>query len=99
MFGGAGLYHRGIFFAILFDDFLYFKVDDRNRPDYLAANMEPFRPYPDRKVTFQYYRVPADVLEDRRLLRAWAEKAVGAARDGRATPPRKTSKRRERRGR
>jgi hypothetical protein len=32
MFGGAGLYLDGTFFAIVADDVLYFKVDDSNRP-------------------------------------------------------------------
>lgn len=86
MFGGVGLYCRGTFFAILFDDLLYLKVNDGNRRDFLAAKMEPFRPYPDRpSTTFQYYRVPADVLEDRKQLAAWAAKAVEAAAAARAS--------------
>jgi len=28
MFGGAGLYFDGLFFALIADDILYFKVDD-----------------------------------------------------------------------
>ena len=37
MFGGVGLYRRGVFFAILANDVLYFKVDDKTRPAYEAA--------------------------------------------------------------
>src|SRR5687768_8807300 len=100
MFGGAGLYRRGLFFGILFDDLLYLKVDGFNRADYLEAKMEPFRPFPNRSGTMQYYRVPADVLEDPRRLSAWAEKSLRAAAAGggpRGRP--KRSPRREGRGR
>ena len=33
MFGGVGLYCRGVFFGIMARDVLYLKVDDRNRAD------------------------------------------------------------------
>ncbi|HAR45138.1 MAG: competence protein TfoX [Nitrospirae bacterium GWC2_57_13] len=79
MFGGAGLYHKGLFFALVADDVLYFKVDDSTRGDFDAAAMEPFRPYGDEGYAMQYYEVPVDVLEDRDQLAAWAEKAIGVA--------------------
>ncbi len=72
MFGGAGLYLDGVFFAIVADDLLYFKVDDSNLPDYLSAGMARFH-------TLRYYEVPAEVIEDREALRQWAEKAVDVA--------------------
>jgi len=46
MFGGVGLYHAGVFFGILASDTLYLKVDDSNLPDYEAAGMAEFNPYP-----------------------------------------------------
>lgn len=79
MFGGAGLYFEGLFFGLIADDVLYFKVDDSNRADYEASGMGPFQPYPDKKVVMQYYEVPIDVLENRNTLRDWAEKAVRIA--------------------
>ena len=36
MFGGVGLYHRGVFFAIMAGDVLYLKVGDWNRADYMT---------------------------------------------------------------
>jgi DNA transformation protein len=83
MFGGVGLYHRGVFFGILARDVLYFKVDDKTRRDYEHAGMKPFKPYPNRSGTMQYYAVPAGVLESALELARWAKKAVAAA--GRAT--------------
>lgn len=80
MFGGAGLYCDGLFFALVADDVLYFKVDDSNRADYEAAGMGPFKPFPDKQGVMQYYEVPIDVLENRQTLRDWAEKALDVAR-------------------
>jgi len=34
MFGGVGIYAGDLFFALIADDTLYFKVDDSNRPDF-----------------------------------------------------------------
>ena len=79
MFGGAGLYFDSLFFALVADDVLYFKVDDSNRPDYEEASMEAFRPFPDKSTVMGYYQVPIDVLENRDLLRDWAAKALSVA--------------------
>lgn len=79
MFGGHGLYAGGRFFGILYRGVFYLKVDDRSRPAYQAAGMKPFRPFPDRPTTMQYYEVPAGVLDDPEELAAWAAKAIAAA--------------------
>ncbi|MBN2133487.1 MAG: TfoX/Sxy family protein [Sedimentisphaerales bacterium] len=79
MFGGAGIYCRGVMFALVADDVLYLKVDDSNRGDFEAAGTEPFRPYPDKATVMSYYEVPADVLESRSELADWAQKALLAA--------------------
>ena len=79
MFGGVGLYADGLFFALIANDRLYFKVDDSNRLDFEAAEMEPFRPYGDER-SMKYYEVPIGVLEDVDALQTWAEKAVAVAR-------------------
>jgi DNA transformation protein and related proteins len=36
MFGGVGLYCDGLFFGLIDDDTLYFKVDNTTRADYEA---------------------------------------------------------------
>ena len=79
MFGGVGLYSRGVFFGILAQDTLYLKVGDANRADYKHAGMQPFKPYPDRSGTMKYYAVPVYVLESAPELAAWARKAIAAA--------------------
>jgi DNA transformation protein len=77
MFGGAGLYHRGLFFGLAADDAIYLKVDDSNRQEYLDAGSAPFRPF--GSYVMGYFEVPADVLEDPDVLASWARKAFAAA--------------------
>ncbi len=88
MFGGAGLYCRGKFFGLIADEVLYFKVDDRNRQQYLDAGMGPFKPF--GSYVMGYFEVPADVLEEPEELAAWAGKAFEAAK---SAAPKKTGKR------
>jgi len=79
MFGGVGIYSGDRFFALIDNDTLYFKVDDSNRSDFTARQMEPFRPFGEDGETMGYYEVPADLLEDPEALRSWAEKALAVA--------------------
>jgi DNA transformation protein len=79
MFGGVGIYSRGFFFALMDNDTLFFKVDESNRPDYEARGMHQFRPFGDDRQSLGYYEVPAEVLEDTELLRAWVRKSVSVA--------------------
>jgi DNA transformation protein len=77
MFGGAGLYLEGSFFALIADDVLFFKVDEANKADYLNAGTAPFKPF--GSYVMSYFEVPVDVLEDEEQLKEWAKKAVTAA--------------------
>ena len=79
MFGGAGLYHKGVMFGLIADDVAYLKVDDTNRADFEAAGCAPFRPFDNKTMTMSYYDIPVDVLEDRELLPKWAVKAHAIA--------------------
>jgi TfoX/Sxy family transcriptional regulator of competence genes len=79
MFGGIGLYQRGVFFGILARDTLYLKVGDSNRADYKRAGMKAFKPYADRSGTMKYYAVPLEILESPTDLAVWAGKAIAVA--------------------
>lgn len=80
MFSGFGLYQHDVFFGLIFSDTLYFKVNDANRPEYESRGMRRFQPYQDKPhLSFTYYEVPAEVLEDREQLTAWAARSVQAA--------------------
>lgn len=83
MFGGVGIYAGELFFALIADDTLYFKVDDTTRGDFEARGLGPFRPYGEDGETMRYYRVAEDLLEDPEELRVWAERAIDVARRAR----------------
>jgi len=89
MFGGVGIYTRELFFALIADDTLYFKVDESTRLDFEARGMGPFRPYGDDRESMYYYKVPDDLLDDPDELGLWAEKAVAVARRAKGRAPRR----------
>jgi DNA transformation protein len=100
MFGAIGLYSDAVFFAIIDNDTLFFKVDDSTRERYLARGSQPFRPYKDRpEVSMNYFLVPADVLEDADELLPWARESVRAASASAETKraPKRPAKKRARR--
>jgi len=80
MFGGVGIYAAELFFALIDDDTLYFKVDDTTRGEFEDRGMGPFRPFGEGGEVMQYYEVPAEVLEDPEALRPWVESAMDVAR-------------------
>ena len=80
MFGGHGLYQADCFFGILMDGRLYFRTDERTRTAYLELGMRPFVYEKSRRaMTLKYFEVPADVLDNRQELVAWANRALQAA--------------------
>ena len=84
MFGGAGLCRDGLMFALIADDTLYLKVDDRNRPDFEAEGMTPFS-YQRKGETAalkSYYEAPPELADDAEAFSAWARKAITAALAG-----------------
>lgn len=78
MFGGVGLYSQGLFFALMNDDTLYFKVDASNQPDFEARGMGAFHPFGDDRA-MGYFEVPSEVLEDTDELAIWMGKALKVA--------------------
>ncbi len=94
MFGGVGLYADELFFGLLANNGLYFKVDDTNRADFEARGMGPFRPFRDKpELQMGYYEVPADVIDEAEELVAWARRAMRvAAAAPRKVKPRKRAK-------
>jgi len=78
MFGGVGIYAGKLFFALIADDRLYFKVNDATRPEFERLGMEPFRPFGDDSA-MGYYELPADVLEDVNQLADWMKRSIDVA--------------------
>jgi DNA transformation protein and related proteins len=77
MFGGVGIYSRGIFFALIAEDVVYLKVD-ATRPEFESRGCKPFTPF--GKASMNYYELPEDILEDQDELRSWTRNAIAAAR-------------------
>ena len=81
MFGGWGLYHDGMFFALIAEDALYLKVDDENRAQFEGAGLEPFV-YVTKdgdRMTMSYYQAPPEALESPAMMTAWARSGYEAA--------------------
>jgi len=91
MFGGAGIYLRGIMFGLVADDRAYLRVDDSNRKSFVDAGSGPFRPY-GRAAAMPYYEVPVEVIEDPGEFCAWAERALAAAATKRKRAPARGSR-------
>ena len=78
MFGGHGLYLGALFFGILHQGRFYLKTDSTNQADYERRGMKPFRPH--GRQTMKYHEVPAEVLEEKSALVAWAITSVRIAK-------------------
>ena len=75
MFGGYGIFHEGLMFALISEDTLYFKVNESNRDVYERAQSKPF-PH-----GISYWEVPTDVLEEDSRLHEWANISIKIAQE------------------
>ncbi|WP_321907602.1 TfoX/Sxy family protein [Burkholderia cepacia] len=80
-FSGAAMRLDGVMFGFMSRGSLFLRVDDVNRPAFVAAGMGPFSyARPTRTVALEgYYETPADVLEDAGALFDWCRSAYRAA--------------------
>jgi len=80
MFGGFGMYLKGLMFGLVADDTLYLKVDEKNRPDYEEKGLGPFTyKRGGRELAMSYHRAPIGAIDDADDLCAWAKRAYDAA--------------------
>jgi DNA transformation protein len=80
MFGGHGVYHAGLMFALIADAQLYLKVDAESRGEFEAAGLPPFEyEAKGRRVSLSYHRAPDAMLDEPELAREWAERGWQAA--------------------
>ena len=80
MFGGHGIYHNDLMFALVADDVLYFKGDAENIPIYEENGMQAFQfEMKDKVATMKYYSAPEDIYDDPNLACHWAQLAFDAA--------------------
>ena len=74
MFGGHGIFHEGLMFALISDGVLFFKVDDSNREMYEKAGSSKFQH------GISYWEVPTEVFEDTAKLYEWANISIEIAK-------------------
>lgn len=94
MFGGAGVYCDGLFFAVLDDGVVYLKVDDVTRAAFEAAGLAPFtfEAKDGSTATMSYYAVPDEFYEDDEARARWVGLALDAARRAKNKPSSKSGK-------
>jgi DNA transformation protein len=80
MFGGWGLYHQGVFFALILGDTLYFKTDDENRAAFDVRGLQAFTfEKKGERIVTHYYAAPEEALEDPAEAARWARSGYAAA--------------------
>ena len=77
MFGGYGVYARGVMFALLDDDELFLKTDDETRDRFRAAGGRMW--VYGRMAETNYYRPPDEAHEDPESMLPWAKLGLEAA--------------------
>jgi DNA transformation protein len=91
MFGGWGLYHQGLFFALIAADSLYLKTDAENRAEFDARGLQPFvyEMKDGDRIVMHYLQAPEEALESPAAMVPWARSAYGAALRAAAHKPAK----------
>lgn len=81
MFGGHGLYARGVMFGLLDDDELFLKTDDASRPRFVEAGCRQWV-YVTRRQRIEstsWFRPPDEAHEDPEAMLGWARLALDSA--------------------
>lgn len=76
MMGGYAIYSQNIFFAIAYQNRLFFRVNPVTKREYEAYGSMAFQPSPRVRLT-TYYEVPGPIAENSPELLEWARKAIG----------------------
>jgi len=80
MFGGFGIFHQGLMFALIADGNLYLKADDLSRAQFEARGCEAFGySKQGKRYRLSYYTAPEAFFEDGDACREWARSAFDAA--------------------
>ncbi len=82
IFHGYGVYHRGVQFAIIVNDQLYFRADELSCQLYERKGMKAFQPGSIGRAESSFYQLPDEVLDAPEELVYWMRTAVEAAQQG-----------------
>lgn len=81
MFGGYGVYHDGLMFALVADETLYLKADAENAKFFEEQGLAQFAYQREGKMAkMSYYQAPAEFMEEREQASVWARRSYDAAR-------------------
>lgn len=91
MFGGYGIYHGGVMFALVSDEVLYLKADDATAAFFESRGLGRFQ---YRKsgavVSLSYFEAPEEIFDDPEAALEWARRAYDAALRARSQSTRKS---------
>lgn len=84
MFGGFGIYHDGVMFALVAGDTLYLKADAESVVAFETEGLLQFEyDKAGKRVKMSYYQAPETLFDDPDAARYWAQLAYAAAVRGR----------------
>lgn len=95
MFGGAGVYHEGVMFALIADGELHLKTDGALREALESAGGRAFiwtRPSDGREIDMGYLTLPPEDAEMPDAASTWARRAYDVALKAKAAAPKKRRK-------
>jgi DNA transformation protein len=80
MFGGYGVFYKGLMFGLVADDVLYLKADETISPHFTERELEQFS-YEKQGKAFKmsYYMAPEDIFDDLEEAKVWADRSYAAA--------------------
>jgi DNA transformation protein len=88
MFGGAGIYSRGIMFGLVDDDTIYLKADAESQKAFQARGCEPFvYDGKGKPVQMSYWKMPPELIDDAEEAVVWAKTALAVARAAKSAVP------------
>jgi DNA transformation protein len=89
MFGGHGLYHDGLMFALVADEVLYLKADGQSVQHFTDLGLSQFEYVKEgRRTRISYWEAPESIFDDPQQAKEWAGLAYDAAlRASRAKKP------------
>lgn len=80
MFGGYGLYHDGVMFALVADDVLYLKADIVSVEHFKKQRLNQFEYVKKgKKIKMSYFMAPEEIFDDPGEAEIWANRAYEAA--------------------
>ncbi len=80
MFGGYGIFHKGLMFGLVADDVLYLKADEMISLHFTDRELEQFS-YEKKGKAFKmsYFMAPEDIFDDSEEAKIWADRSYAAA--------------------